>query len=166
MNWEAIGVVSEVVAAIAVVASLIYLSIQVRDSKNSTIAATHYEVTEAINTAYTTIAESSDLSHIYLKGNHDPSELGREELARYMILIGGIFARYNNYYMQHERGTLSDEPWGIAVTHMQSLMQYKGVQWWWKGSRQHYLAGMKELLDGMVEAALNAKAEELKTQTA
>ena len=160
MDWETISAVSEFIAAIAVVASLLYLAVQVRDGKNSTISATHYQVTESINAAYSSIAENPELSRIYIQGNYDPSKLTRDELPRYMILVGGIFARYNNYYMQHEKGTLADEPWEIAVAHMRSLMSFPGVQLWWQGSRQHYLTGMKELLDGFSKEATTSNGQD------
>jgi len=76
-----------------------------------------------------------------------------------MMLVGGIFARYNNYYLQYEKGTLTQESWDIALDHMQSLMLYPGVQLWWKHSRQHYLEGMKVILDVAVKNATSPDLE-------
>jgi len=156
MNLDTISAVSEAIAAIAVVASLIYLAIQVRDSKNSTLSATHYQVTESIYSVLFAIAENPELSRIYLQGNADPSKLASDELPRYMILVGGIFSKYNNYFLQHENGTLPEEPWEIAIAHMRTLMNLPGVQLWWKNSRQFYLVGMQELLDEALEKCLRS----------
>ena len=41
MNWEAVGAVGEVVAAITVLITLIYLSLQVRSVKEQTSSAAH-----------------------------------------------------------------------------------------------------------------------------
>ncbi len=38
MNWEITGVIAEVIAAFAVVVSLIYVAIQIRDSSNQNAA--------------------------------------------------------------------------------------------------------------------------------
>jgi len=151
MNWESLGAVSEFVAAIAVVASLLYLAIQVRDTKNTTQSATYFQATEYVNAIFLSIAESPELSRIYFLGNADPSKLTPDELPRYMIIVGSIFARYNNYYLQHENGTLPEEAWQIAARHLRLLMANPGIQSWWKSSEQHYLEGFKRLLDSALE---------------
>ena len=95
--------------------------------------------------------ENPDLFKIYKEGNQDPSKLSSDDLTRYMGLVGGIFACYNNYYLQHANGTLSDEPWGIALSHMKSLMALPGVQFWWGKNKENYLQGMAAILDQTLE---------------
>ena len=56
---------AEVLAAVAVVASLLYLARQVRDGKNTTQSATHFQVTEALNSAFFSIMQDPALFKIY-----------------------------------------------------------------------------------------------------
>ena len=46
MNWEAIGAVGEIVGAIAVIATLAYLAIQVRQNTNSVQGAAELEASK------------------------------------------------------------------------------------------------------------------------
>ena len=48
MNWEAIGAIGETIGAIAVVLTLVYLSIQIRQNTRSVRAATYQSVAEAL----------------------------------------------------------------------------------------------------------------------
>ena len=42
MNWEAIGAIGEIVGAIAVIATLFYLSIQIRQNATATTRSNEY----------------------------------------------------------------------------------------------------------------------------
>ena len=147
IDWSMVSAISDFLAAVAVVASLLYLAKQVSDGKNTTQSATHFQVTEALNSAFATIMQDPDLFRIYKIGNQDPTQLDSDDTTRYLALVGGIFARYNNYYLQFANGTLSEEPWKIAVNHMKLMLALPGVQYWWEKNRQNYLRGMAEILD-------------------
>ena len=47
MNWEAIGAVGEVVGAIAVVSTLIYLAVQIRHNNRSLAEATSASISQS-----------------------------------------------------------------------------------------------------------------------
>ena len=75
------------------------------------------------------------------------------------MLMGTIFSRYNNYYLQHANGTLSEEPWNIAVNHMKLMMALPGVQYWWAKNSNNYLRGMAEILDQALQEYANSTQE-------
>jgi hypothetical protein len=49
MNLKAVGIFAEIVAAVAVVISLVYLAIQVREGSNQSAAATSSNIMNEIN---------------------------------------------------------------------------------------------------------------------
>ena len=48
MNWEAIGSIAEILGALGVIASLLYLSVQVRQSTQATRLAMSHSVASAV----------------------------------------------------------------------------------------------------------------------
>jgi uncharacterized protein with PQ loop repeat len=48
MNWEAVGAIGEIIGAIAVVVTLIYLAVQVHQNTKSVQASTYQLVAEAL----------------------------------------------------------------------------------------------------------------------
>ena len=72
MNWEAISAVGEIVGAIAVVASLIYLAIQVRQSKASGEREAAFEMIRSFQTV--------EFSKMLQLSFEVPSGLTRQEL--------------------------------------------------------------------------------------
>jgi hypothetical protein len=88
MNWEAIGAVGEVAGAAGVIASLIYLAVQVRQNTRSVEAATYQSVAESLaDASYRLVdAPSSPIDHI--------------------LLFIGTIRRYENLHFQVRRGNL------------------------------------------------------------
>ena len=117
MNWEAIGAIGEVLGAGAVVATLIYLAIQVRHSKS--MLQTNQNL--AIGQAYqhrTSITSDNFRAQL---ANHDPiairvkvdrgEELTEEEKGAMRVVSAlGHFA-YDNMYYQYSLGLLDEETW-------------------------------------------------------
>jgi hypothetical protein len=68
MNWEAIGAVGEIVGAIAVIATLAYLAIQVRQNTNSVQGAAELEASKQFTDWHSRITNSLELRTVWDKG--------------------------------------------------------------------------------------------------
>ena len=68
MNWEAIGAVGEIVGAIAVIATLAYLAIQVRQGTNSVQGAAELEASKQFTDWHARITNSLELRTVWDKG--------------------------------------------------------------------------------------------------
>lgn len=81
MNWDAIGAMGEVIGALAVVATILYLAIQLRMS-NKFEAAKHQDVhMDRIRQRYLVVAQDGDLMRIVTAAARG-EELDRTEAAR------------------------------------------------------------------------------------
>jgi hypothetical protein len=90
MNWEAIGAIGEAVGAVAVVASLVYLAVQIRQNTKSVQAATFQSIAEGL----------ADASYRLI----DPPPVTQK--ADWFLLFVGTLRRYENLHFQIRRGTL------------------------------------------------------------
>jgi hypothetical protein len=88
LNWEAIGAVGEVVGAAGVIASLVYLAVQIRHNTRSVEAATYQSVAESL----------ADASYRLVGSASTP-------LDRLRIFVGTM-RRYENLHFQVRRGNL------------------------------------------------------------
>ena len=81
MNWEAIGAIGEVVGALAVIATILYLAIQLRMS-NKFEAANHHDLhMDRIRQRFLVVAQDGDLMRIVAAAARG-EELDRTEAAR------------------------------------------------------------------------------------
>ena len=70
MNWEIGAAVAEIVGAIAVVISLIYLALQIRAQTNLSRLTAQHEVSNGIREASLLFA-TEDISDLFVRGNKD-----------------------------------------------------------------------------------------------
>ena len=83
MNWDAIGAIAELLGAIAVLATLLYLAIQIRQSSSSIHNQTSWAITQALDSLNTQITEHGEVTDIWIRGREDPDSLSQEEFERF-----------------------------------------------------------------------------------
>jgi hypothetical protein len=120
MNWEAIG---EIVGAIGVIATIIFLAFQIRQNstllKNNTRQLEHsHEVALAEAQIQSTgsvgpmneVAQSNELSNIMYKGFINYQELDKESSMRFSMAMGSIIAGVKtSIMMQRQLGVADDD---------------------------------------------------------
>jgi hypothetical protein len=85
MNWEAVGAIANVLAAVGVIATLIYLSIQIRQNNNQLRGAATIAVYDSQRGLTDTLTEDEELYKIALRGNEDLDSLDPWEKQRFTI---------------------------------------------------------------------------------
>jgi hypothetical protein len=118
MNWDAIGAIAELLGAIATVATLLYLAVQIR--RNSAVGrATGTTAVSAQNFEWSLrIAEDADLNRIYFDGLADPAALDPSERSRFDMALGAYTTFAEQAYYLAEEGALNDDFW---KTHQATL---------------------------------------------
>jgi hypothetical protein len=118
MNWDAIGAISEGVGAAAVIFTLAYLAVQIRQSRVAQNAATVEAVNQGFNPINALISADPSLAAIMLKGNADLATLNDVERFRYLQTMQSYVNQYSQMFMLYELGLLSKTLW---ETHLDAL---------------------------------------------
>ena len=142
MNWEAVVAIVEVVGLFAVVASLVYLAIQVRQnsqliSQNTLVArsAMVHETSTFYVRFFELIADNSELASIYHRGKNS-EELGPVELARFESLLEVYFTSLEDMDHQFKSDLYFDEDDDedlmrfMAPAYRELIMCRHGSDWW------------------------------------
>ena len=132
MNWDAIAAVAELIAAVGVIASLIYLATQIRQNTRSTRAAAFQGAITEGGHIYRMIAENSEAAQIFRNGLVEPDKLTNDELFRFLMMLSSSFRGYENFFAQHLYGTADDTSWEAWVESIRSLLRSPGVALFWK----------------------------------
>ena len=90
MNWDAIGALGEVIGATAVVATLIYLSIQTRQNTKAVQHASSRGVMEDANAWRYRIVEDPDVAELFRTGLSDPNALSANDKYRFRMLLDAL----------------------------------------------------------------------------
>ncbi|MDA0994927.1 MAG: hypothetical protein O3A13_15010 [Proteobacteria bacterium] len=78
MNWDAIAAIAELLAALGVVGSLVYLAGQVRGSLNQARQAAIQSVVNQMNNVWTRVSADRDHADIWVRGSKGISNLKDE----------------------------------------------------------------------------------------
>ena len=154
MNWDAIGAVGEIIGALAVVISVVYLASQIRlgyvqQDQNNAIAQSaaesdlHFRYQDLIGR----MLEKPGLREIVIRGLHDYDKLSREEKGRFITWISPLVVHFDVVLRQHRRG-LADEDYLEEFRLMTlSLVSTKGGREWWAENKYFWIESMREYLD-------------------
>lgn len=112
MDWNAIGALAEIIGALAVVVTLIYLAGQVRQATRATQAA-NFQAASALEQEFLLVlgqdAATARTWTTYMFA--DPVTLPEDERMQAAFLMGSLLRRLENVYHQHELGTITDDAW-------------------------------------------------------
>ena len=100
--------IAEVIGAIAIFISLIYVGIQVNDSTRAVRSATANELAASLTAGYIAVGIDPKASQVLLDGFTNPESLSREETAQFVYITHGLFLQYQAAYYLSQEGTLDE----------------------------------------------------------
>ena len=122
MTIQDYGSIGEIVGAIATVATLLYLAVQIRQNGKLVAASVADASRDAQNEAPRVIAASDDAARIWAIGLEARSELTPEESHRFSSLL---YLAFSSFHQQFRHGLkLEDETSYLLVR--------PGVKEWWR----------------------------------
>ncbi len=132
MNWEAIGAIGEAVGAAAVVASLLYLAVQLRGSTRASTVQAKLESTRLMTDFLDLLIQSPELNELFLRGREDIESLSSEEYYRYSNMSLKAFSYFSAGYFQFRNGTLAEDDWFELRAVVRFWLSGRGWRDWWQ----------------------------------
>ena len=165
-EWAAIA---EIVSAVAVVASLIYLAVQIRQNTNELsmslksmeLAAFERNV-EAGNRIREIFILNSDVSELYARGLKSYADLGDSEKMRFGMVLSNVFSALQGAYVRQL--TYGNDPANFAGSErmLDYLIRHRGVRDWMSRNnpdwRPQFAAMVQRRVKIFEDAAKNASA--------
>jgi len=135
LNWDAIGAVAELIGALGVIASVIYLAVQIRASTQATRASMHHDLHSETVSRMMLVAQDAALADLLLKSRQASTELTpRDKLQMNMFLLA-VFRGFENGYLQHKRGMVEDESFRGTMEALRINAQNPYFPGWWKRNK-------------------------------
>jgi hypothetical protein len=148
MSLEDLGNVGEFVAAIAVVLSLIYLAVQIRQNTSSVRASTFHECSGRAGDLTRAIAEHKELARILLMGLGGLEQLEDDaDRVRFVSLIHTLFRDYEDLFFQYQAGTISSETWEARRYSLRNMLSNPGFTSFWDLRRLYYTESFRRFVE-------------------
>ena len=156
MTLEDLGNLGDFVGGLAVIATLLYLAVQVR--QNTRILRTSAEQTADPIAAIANIAQSPENAAVYHRGLADPSELSDEERTHFYLMMASSFYVLHQGYRAYQLGTQTAETWQWQSRALKFYAAQPGVRTWWRKQGQGLFAPDSEFW-ALVDSEVRKHAE-------
>jgi hypothetical protein len=97
INWDAIGAIGEIIGAIAVVITLLYLAVQLRQNTRSTEHSIKRGVHSDARAWLDKLIENPELTDLYRAGMNG-DELSSSDRLRFSMLLDQLFSHWDHAY--------------------------------------------------------------------
>ena len=148
MNWDAIGAIGEVLGALGVITTLVYLAVQIRQNTRAVQGATVNAIKEGQQYE---LHWSSEIAAAFTKAIESPDQMDSIEVWRLSEWLTAAFNARQNELIQYERGLLDPEIWEgskIIVGVIMSLPWAK--KWWNQYGRDAYTPRFTAYVDSVI----------------
>jgi hypothetical protein len=149
VNWEAISAIGQIVGALAVVISLIYVAREIRSNARTPRLASLHDINRGLGQLVT----HPHLAELYYRGIQNFRSLKSGDLVRFSVIMDQAFYIFRELYFQHADGHLDPRLWGDIETAMRDIIAYPGVQAWWRTRSHRFNKEFVKFVDQLQQTA-------------
>ena len=154
MNWEAIGAVGEVTGALAVLFTLFYLGMQIRQNSNAMRASTELEVSRQYTDFVRRLSMDDQLRKIWNKIADAPNSLNDDERARYLWAMSEFFHMSEGVFRQYKTGFLAHESWSEYERTLVGMLQAPLVRDWFIDNHAPFSREFRRHIESMIDSTV------------
>lgn len=135
MTLDQLASIGEIIGGLAVVVSLVYLSIQIRMNTEAERTSTYQSIVSDFGALNNTMASTPELSHLFVEAMENYHPLNPDQKARISQIFFQCFRYFENMFYQNQKGYLDDEVWIGWKRLMLTYYASPGFQTWWEHRR-------------------------------
>lgn len=160
MNWEALGALSELLGAAAVVLTLLYLSRQIAHQNRALETTMRDSVFRQLQDYNFVVMGDERLGGLFQRGvaEVNPEGFSEDDRARFIHAMFGFFKIYENIYFHRLEGSISEEAWRQNRLILFLYAERPGGRAYWERRRGAFDPRFQRMLD----TALGARESSLR----
>ena len=147
-NW---ALIAEIVGSIAVVISLIFVGVQLRDNTSATKSATASAASSATSAWYNAMGTSAQASALFFDFMNDPDSLTPQERLQAVFAVHGALANFQTSFMLANEGTLDIQ---IKDTILEAVVVVKdkpGFKYYWEQRKAFFYDQFQEYVEELMK---------------
>jgi hypothetical protein len=149
MSLSDLASLGSFVSGFAVLMSLIYLALQVRQTeRNQQISIRHSRVSRIVELQLA-LADPA-VADAWLHGSGSPQEITQTELSQFNNLCRALFFHFEDSFYQREEGLLNDDAFETVVAGARLVARSPGVRAAWRIARPNFGGRFLDFMDGVV----------------
>ena len=138
MTLEQLANLGEFISGIAVIASLVYLAMQIRQNTKTVKSSTLLGNTEIWSSMLLKMSEIENVG-AYMYGSSGYGDIRPKEFTQFFLQCRALFLGFENQYYQYCNGSLDEETYkGYERSICEQILAYRGFRMYWSLCRQHF----------------------------
>jgi hypothetical protein len=146
MDLEDFARIAEIISSVAVVVSLIYVSLQVRQNTRALRATTYNSVTSNSVAILAPMFDHPEFTEFLMRAQSDPDAATPAEKLRFHILLLAAFRHWDNLYYQFRNGTLEREMWESYDCTLTNWLANPAWREWFKRNASFFSESLRVLV--------------------
>ncbi|MCF7559486.1 hypothetical protein L3X39_02465 [Sabulilitoribacter multivorans] len=147
---QKISIITEIVGAVAIVISLIFVGIQFTENTKATKSATAASTVATISSWYNEMGNNEQSSSLFYNFMADPESLNSEERFQIIISLHGLFLTFQNSYYLGQQGTLDSHIQESITKAAVGVKDQPGFRLFWKLRRELFFPEFQKHIDEIV----------------
>ncbi len=132
---------------VAVVASLIYVGLQVRQNTKAVAASTYHSVSTAVADVGLRLSSNDPLLEAMEVSHADPDSLTTRQELRLNALFRSTFRNWENIRHQNKQGFLDDDLWSGYHENIRDQLGSAYVRRWWSNNEFVFNPGFRRYIN-------------------
>jgi hypothetical protein len=149
MNLDQAALFAQIVSAVCVIASLIFVGFQLRQATAAIRASSSQAHSELYTALVQPIINDGDFARIFSTGVDDPSSLGREEWVRFVAYSSALFRQWESSRVQWRNGRLDADHWHTIERQAMSMCGLAGIRAAWKVRGHMFTQDFRRWFEGL-----------------
>jgi mannosyltransferase OCH1-like enzyme len=129
---ESLAYLGEIIGAVAVVVSLIYLAIQVRQNTHAQRTENFSRALDRVAAMQATLSQDSEAAVILSKGVVEPTSLTPGERLQFTWAMYELFGAFEFMFLVSSDAAIPEEVWQRWSAAVAWWLSFPGVQTWWQ----------------------------------
>lgn len=164
MTLSDLADLAEIVGSVAVVVSLVYLAVQVRQNTHSVRSATLQANTALWNSIISTLADPGSVE-AYAAGLTGQKDISPVIYTQFFLHCRRIFVAFEDQHFQFRQGILDKETYkGYERSISEQFLAFQGFRIWWEQSKNVFSPQFVEYIDDLISRTEAAEPDKFYKQ--
>lgn len=154
MSIIELGALGEFVGAIAVVITLIYLAVQLRQNTASVRNNSYQAWASGLSACFLTVCRNDNLSSAMNKGFQDSRNLTEDNWIQFLLWHQALLHTTESTYLMYKSGSIDESVLNHELERAAAILRFPGTRQWWE-------SGGKAQVSAEFSAVLEKKLSEI-----
>jgi hypothetical protein len=150
-DLQSLANIGEIIGAVGVVLSLIYLAVQVRQNTQAQRTENYSRALDRLAAMQSMLSQNDEISLIFSKGALDTSKLTAQERMRFTWAMYEAFGAFEFMFHASKTDEIPEEVWRRWSSAVAWWLTFPGVQAWWTSKPLPFTDSFTSFVQSLLE---------------